>query len=464
MRPRWQLALFGLAVALGALLGLDATLRAVGALPPDDPLLFFAKTREPVVDPFVEVAPGRLAIRPDWVNDGEGLRGRRGRRAGRQFLLPGFRPARLARAKPDGALRIAALGGSTTYGLFVGADAAFVAVLGAELAARTGRPVEALNLGCAGFASDRVAALLPSALALDPDLVVVYVGHNEMLGGAEGPTGRLTPALRLRAWLLARSALFAWLDHATTRALRAAETERLREEVAVLEAGQIPTFVPEEVPASQRVAPTPAFRAAAAARYRGNLVRIAETARAAGVPLLFALPVANLRSPPGLAFHAPDFAALREFEAALRAAAALREAGKHEDALAALDRAVALSPEHALAHFLRGDALRALGRDDAARAAWRRAIDLDGVTHRITTPLEQAFLDVVREQGVPWVDLRPLFHADLSDAGAARLFVDHLHPTAAGHAAIADALLPEARALLASRGSLAASAREGEGR
>ncbi len=451
MRPRWQLALLAVAVGLAVLLGFDLALRALGALPPDDPLLFFARTREPRVDPYVEVAPGHVAIRPDWVNDGEGLRGRRGRRAGRQFLLPGFRPAELAREKPEGTLRIVALGGSTTYGLFVGADAAFMARLGAALAARTGRPVEALNLGCAGFASDRVAALLPTALGLSPDLVVVYVGHNEMLGGALGPTAGLTPALRLRLALLTRSSIFAWLDHLTLRALRAAESERVREEVAALEAGQIPTFVPEAVPVSQRVAPSDAFRAQAAARYRANLARMIETARAAGVPLLFALPVANLRSRPGLSFHAEGFAAERAFDTALRAAAALRESGKHADALAALDRAIALSPGHALAHFLRGDALRALGRDDEARSAYRRAIDQDGVTHRITAPLEQAFLEIVREQGAPWADLRPVFHTDLSDAGAARLFVDHLHPTSAGHAAIAEALAPEAQALLAAR-------------
>ena len=50
-----------------------------------------------------------------------------------------------------------------------------------------------------------------------------------------------------------------------------------------------------------------------------------------------------------------------------------------------------------------------------------------------------------------WVDLRARFQADLSDAAARQLFVDHVHPTAAGHAEIADALREPALALLASR-------------
>jgi lysophospholipase L1-like esterase len=462
-RPRWQLASLAAALVVGALAGLDLALSALGARPPDDPLLFFARTREPRVDPFVEVAPGRLAIRPDWVNDGEGLRGRRGRRAGRQFLLPGFRPAELSRAKPARSLRVIGLGDSTSYGLFVGADAAFLPVLGREISAATGRPVETLNLGCAGFASDRVAALLPAALALDPDLVVVYVGHNEMLGGAEGPAAGLSGALRLRAELIARSSLVAWLDHWSVRVLRAAETERVREEVAALEAGEIPTFVPEDVPAAQREAPSAEFRAQAAASYLANLRRIAADARAAGVPLLFALPVANLRSPPGLSFHAPGFAAQAEFDAALRAAAALRESGRSEEALAQLERALALSPRHAQAHYLRGEALHALGREDEAREAWRAAVDFDGVTHRITTPLEVVFLEAMRETGAAWVDLRPVLQADLSDVAAKREFVDHVHPTAEGHARIAAALGEPARALLASRGA-AVAPRAGEER
>ncbi|HEX5065395.1 MAG TPA: GDSL-type esterase/lipase family protein [Myxococcota bacterium] len=441
------LALLG---ALAVLLALDVGLRALGALPPDDPLLFFTRTRAANVDPFVDVGGGRVAIRPDWVNDGEGLRGRRGQRAGRQFLLPGFRPAELARAKPAGTWRVIGLGDSTSYGLFVGAEAAYIEVLGEEIRTSTGKPVEVLNLGCAGYASDRVLALLPTALALEPDLVVVYVGHNEMLGGADGPAAGLTPALRLRAALLARSSLFAWLDYAWTRALRGAETERVREEVAALEAGQIPTFVPEDVPAARRAAPTPEFRARAAARYRENLEKIAAEARAARVPLLFVLPVENLRWPPGLSFHASGFAEEKEFDAALRAAAALKEAGKRYDALGELNRAVDLSPGHAMAHFQRGVLLAELGRDDEARTELRAAIDRDGVTHRLTSPLEAAFLEVMEQEQTPWIDLRERMRSDSSDAVALGLFVDHVHPTAYGHAEIAEQMLGSANLLLAS--------------
>jgi len=278
--------------------------------------------------------------------------------------------------------------------------------------------------------------------------VVVLAGHNEMLGGHVGPASELTPALRLRARLISASSLFAWWNHLLARTLRSLDTQQVREEVAALAAGEIPTYVPEAVPASARSLPGGAFRARAADRYAANVRRMLSLARAAGVPIVFAVPAANLRSPPGVSAHAEGFAATADFDAALRAGRALRESGKPEQALERLDAAVALSPAHAGAHYARGEALRALGRDDEARAAYREAVDRDVRTHRITSALEQALLDALQAEGAAPIDLRPLFHAQLDDATADALFVDHLHPTAEGHARIAEALLPAAAAAL----------------
>lgn len=446
-RPRWQLAALAAALPLVALVALDLGLRGLGWLPPDSPLLFFARTHAARFTPFVEGPGGELTIRPDWVNDGDTMHGRRGRRPGRQFLIPGFRPLQLARAKPAGELRVFALGGSTTYGLYAGGDAAFPARLEAGLRQRApGRDVRVVNLGCPGFASDRVAALLDTVLTLAPDLVVVYSGHNEMLGGRVGAVSDLDPALRLRARLLEYSSLFAWLDYGLTSTLWKREARREREDVAALRAGEIPTWIPQE--ARGRREPGQAYRERAAARYAANLERMVAAARAAGVPLLFALPVANLLSPPGVSEHAPGFEARADFDADLRAAQALLESGEPGHALERANAAIALSPEYAEAHFLRGRALAALGRHDEALEALREAVDRDVRTHRMTRRLATAFLDAMAHTAAPYVDLRPDFEGTLDEATMKRLFVDHLHPTAEGHARIAARLLPQAEALL----------------
>ncbi|WP_175872310.1 tetratricopeptide repeat-containing glycosyltransferase family protein [Burkholderia sp. BCC0397] len=55
-------------------------------------------------------------------------------------------------------------------------------------------------------------------------------------------------------------------------------------------------------------------------------------------------------------------------------AAALIGVGRHRDALALADRALAANPDHAPSHAARGDALLALGQYDAALAAYDRAL------------------------------------------------------------------------------------------
>ena len=49
------------------------------------------------------------------------------------------------------------------------------------------KTVEVFNLGITSIASFAVAQVVKDALALEPDLVVVYTGHNEFYGiyGAE---------------------------------------------------------------------------------------------------------------------------------------------------------------------------------------------------------------------------------------------------------------------------------------
>jgi tetratricopeptide (TPR) repeat protein len=55
---------------------------------------------------------------------------------------------------------------------------------------------------------------------------------------------------------------------------------------------------------------------------------------------------------------------------------ALRNLGRHEDAVASYDRAIALRPDFSEAHYNRGNALRDLGRNDEALSAYDAAIAL----------------------------------------------------------------------------------------
>jgi len=113
--------------------------------------------------------------------------------------------------------------------------------------------------------------------------------------------------------------------------------------------------------------------------------------------------------------------------------------------LALLDEALELSDSHALAHFLRGTCL-VHSNAAAAHEAFVRARDLSPAM----APFQRApsrLIDVVsrvgKEKGLPVVDLPAAFDA-ASERGIAegRWFMDSIHFSARGHRLVADALLP----------------------
>jgi lysophospholipase L1-like esterase len=442
--PVWRLRLLSIAAGLALLALFDVGLRLFGLLPPRDPMQGYAESYERGFSPLVEDGPDHWTIRPDWVNTGETLATATTREPGRLFLVPSFRPARFLKHKAAGTRRIVALGDSTMFGLFAGADGAFPQLV-ARLVERTAAvPVETVNLGCPGWASDRVANLMPTALGLEPDLVMVYVGHNELLGRLSAPKA---PLRDLSARLLSASSLYAWGWH--WRARRQIDAARTRgEDAAALAAGQVPVFDPLLLPKEQQVLPTARETDEAAARYRASLLKIAALAREARVPLLFVVPAANLLMPPAVSAHPQGFVSGAEFEALQQDARQAFERGDGPGALATLDRAIALSPRFAMAHYWRGTILAAAGRKEEARQAFQRAVDDDARTYRITSPLLKTLGDVAQETRTPLADLRPLMHAQLDFPSSHRLFADFCHPTKFGHAIIAQRLLPDVLRLL----------------
>jgi lysophospholipase L1-like esterase len=442
--PVWRLRLLSIAAGLALLAAFDVGLRLFGLLPPRDPMQGYAESYERGFSPLVEDGPDHWTIRPDWANAGENLATATTREPGRLFLVPSFRPARFLKHKAAGTRRIVALGDSTMFGLFAGADGAFAQLVARQVERTAAVPVETVNLACPGWASDRVANLMPTALGLEPDLVMVYVGHNELLGRLSAPAA---PLRDLSARLLSVSSLYSWGWH--WRAQRQLDAAKARgEDAAALAAGQVPVFDPMQIPSEQQALPTGREVDEAAERYRANLVRIAGRARDARVPLLFVVPAANLLMPPAVSVHEPGFAAAPAFHALQGEAKAAFEGGDAARALALLDRAIALSPRFAMAHYWRGSILSAAGDLEGARRAFQQAVDGDARTIRISSPLLGALERAAQETGTPTVDLRPLMHARLDLPTSQRLFADFCHPTKVGHAIIAQRLLPDVLRLL----------------
>lgn len=155
--------------------GRDATWRREGLLPaPSRTTLsglseaqWLDYDRLPVAElkPYVEFAP-RVNYRSPTVNTNE----------------LGFRGGAVKNPKPPGRVRIVVVGGSAAFGSGASSDAAtFPARLEAALRARSGRDLEVVNAGAPAYVSGQeLARLVFELVDLEPDIVIVYDGFNDL--------------------------------------------------------------------------------------------------------------------------------------------------------------------------------------------------------------------------------------------------------------------------------------------
>ena len=128
-------------------------------------------TPEDVGDPFV----GFSDVRPLFVLDED----RYEIPASRQTY---FRPDGFAATKPSAEFRIFCLGGSTVQGRPYSIETSFTTWLELSLqAADPSRRWEVVNCGGVSYASYRLVPIMQEVINYDPDLFIVYTGHNEFL-------------------------------------------------------------------------------------------------------------------------------------------------------------------------------------------------------------------------------------------------------------------------------------------
>jgi tetratricopeptide (TPR) repeat protein len=377
-----------------------------------------------------------------------------------------FNEQRFVRHKPRGTYRIFCLGGSTTFGRPYDDATSFAGWL-RELLPEVdpGRRWQVINAGGVSYASYRVARVMRGLADLDPDLFIVYTGQNEFLEERTYAAMRQLPApVRRVAAVLSRTRVWAGMDALMTR-------------IGVLSAGPADSgeVLSREVDAKlDRAAGLDLYRRddelrhQVLAHYRVSLERMAAIAGAAGAELVFVAPASNLRScSPFKSQHTDglDPAQSARSQALLETARRQMRDLEWPQALASVDEAIGFDPRFAELHYQRGRALFALGRRREANRAFERARDEDVCPLRALGEMESILRQVAEESGAWLVDFRELLEADLEAAAGHTIlgeedFLDHVHPTIAGHRALALALVEALRGM----GVLAPDAELGEER
>ena len=366
--------------------------------------------------------------------------GQRGRlaAAGQMAERSFFKPA------PANLYRVIFVGASTVQGFPHPRRLAAASFLEAMLQdALPDRTVEVFNLGITSIASFAVAEVVADALVLEPDLVVVYTGHNEFYG-IYGVGDDATPRYNRLDYDLRQL----HLTHLVQGAVRLFEGSGSSTDLLKLMAqrGEVPVDSPR--------------RRAAEGHLRGNVHEIAATCENAGVPLVLCTLAANDAgfAPVGSSAVTLEDASGRQWSELMEGAAkrltedyvSLEAA---EEALALLDQALALSADHAWLWYLRGRALERLQREDEAYLAFRKARDLDTMPWRAPTAHSEIIRSQARESGAILADVEAAFATAAPPQGVGwQWAVDHVHFSVPGQALLARVILGSIGELAPDRG------------
>lgn len=370
--------------------------------------------------------------------------------AGDRYVIPKsrlryFRPESFPAHKAPGTFRVFVLGGSTVAGEPYERETSLTTWL--QLGLFTADPVrnwEVINCGGISYASYRLVPILKECLQYQPDLLIVATGHNEFLEDRTYDHIKRAPAGLAAAGRLASRLRIFTLLRAMAMRMRGAEADRKRDKRPVMNA---------EVTARldfrgglELYHRDAEWRDRVVAHFEYNLRRMVALAQAAGVPIMLMHESSNLRdSPPFKSEHRAGFSE----EDATRFDRFISEARDHyrddlRRAAELLEQALAIDSEHALTWFELGKCYEGLRNMDQARRAFLHARDYDICPLRTIAPLEDVLFRIVREKGLPFVDMHALLEARSRGGLLGNdWLVDHIHPSIEGHQLVADALAEE---------------------
>jgi tetratricopeptide (TPR) repeat protein len=339
--------------------------------------------------------------------------------------------------KPAGTYRILVLGESAAMGDPAPAFG-FARILSVMLAARyPDRRFEVVNAGVTTINSHAVREIARDSLRLQPDLVIVYMGNNEVVGpyGVGTVFNPFTGNIGIiRAQLAAKSLRLGQMFDRLGRWAGANKGLPERWEGMTM-------FLGHEVRASD-----PGLQHVYA-HFQRNLEDILASAENGGAKVILSTIGTNLKDcPPFGSQHRPGFSAEDEkkWRGQMDAGIAEETAGHGDAALRLYADAQAIDDTAADLAFRQGRLLYAQGRYDDAYAAFVRARDLDTLRFRADSTVNRLIRETATRHhgaGFGFVDVDEEFRkASPHGIPGDELLYEHVHMTFAGNYVIARAL------------------------
>ena len=357
-----------------------------------------------------------------------------------------FETFRFTAAKPARTCRIFVLGASAAQGVPDGAYS-FARVLDVLLhEAYPEVRFEVINAGMTAINSHAVLPIARDLAPREPDVFVVYLGNNEVVG----PYGAGTGLVPIRPWL--------WV----IRAGLALRTLRVGQWVAERAAPDTEEWLRGwggmQMHLDHQVRATDEALQRVYRYFRQNLHDICRAGLDGGADVLLCTVATNLRDcAPFASLHRPDWTDgdREQWETLYEKAIEADEQGHVDEAVGLYEQARAIDDQYAEMHFRMARCLERQEQWAAARTAYLAARQYDTLRFRADGPVNDAIRKVAGEfegRGVELVDVEKAF-VDLSPNGlpGEPWFYEHVHFTFKGNYQVARLLFERLRPILAER-------------
>lgn len=352
--------------------------------------------------------------------------------------------------KQPGEYRIFLFGGSSAYGFPLSDRYSIAAWMRKSLLLLLpGKTVHVMNCAWPGKSSHQVREGTRAVLKYQPDLFIIYDGHNDTKVENRLYLDHWVYRLNLR--LTYRSALYRLLTH---------RIHKVRKHFVYGHAGHAEQHYRDEVVAKrvyQSSEVTDAQYGKILEGFRDNLETELKTARQNKVQVLLVNAPSNIRNiPPTGSRHAENLTAdqLKEWQAAFDEGLAKFKAGQYLEALTSFQKAADTDSGYAELHYRAGEVYEKLGDYTAAKAAYLRAMDGDSFPTRAKSSMNRIMEETARRESVIFLDLIGALER-ISPHGiiGSDLIYDNVHPSIETQQIISDEILKT----LSRRGLLAPS-------
>ncbi len=349
-----------------------------------------------------------------------------------QSLIPQLYPQTFEFNKSPNTFRIFLLGGSTTAGFPYELNARWNSLLHDRLSAYyPDKNFEVINVGMSAVNSFSVLDFTRELVKYDPDLFIIYMGHNEFYGafgvGSLEKIGKYPAVIRtylmlknFKTFQLLRSIIkniFGIFQKSNQ------ETPKRTLMASIVQEKSIP-LDSQDYQLAKRY-------------FSENLREIIDTIHQHDCPILASTLVSNLRDqPPFISLFSDTLSSKSEqrWNHFYERGKKQYQMGHYVFALSSFQHAMDIDASPAKLHFEMGKCYFALKDSVKAKKAFHRARDLDALRFRATTEFNHIIKQTCLTNKTPLVDVEETFatHSKMGIIGN-EFITEHLHPNFDGY-------------------------------